>query len=112
MGGRGRSSGVGARQLTIQDALIQSNISEIIKESTAKRESLISSNGGGGAASPVLYKKCACCKEYTIPANSEYETCSICGWIDDKRQNAHPNSFEGKNEITLSQAKLQYQKSK
>jgi len=112
MGGRGRSSGVGVRQLTIEDALFQNMIHEIIQEGISKRESMGDSGGGVGAGSPALYKKCACCGEYTIPATSEYETCLICGWIDDKYQNTHPDSLDGKNEITLSQARSLFQQTK
>lgn len=109
MGGRGRSSGAGFRQMTIDDAQRQHAISDIIRESTKLREA-IGGGVGGGAASPQLYKKCACCGEYTIPMGSEYEMCPACGWIDDNYQNNHPDSLDGKNPVSLLQAKTTYQK--
>lgn len=45
---------------------------------------------------PTAFKKCFCCGEYTIPINIEYTICSVCGWIDDKYQNTHPDSLNGK----------------
>jgi hypothetical protein len=54
---------------------------------------------------PIAFKTCTCCNEYTIPFGSTYERCPLCNWIDDPYQNMHPESKEGKNAITLSQAK-------
>lgn len=107
MGGRGRDSGLGARQLTISDALRQHTISDIIQESNAQRAALIGS-GFDGSESPRLFRKCACCGEYTIPMGSKYEECPICNWIDDEYQNSHPDSLNGKNAISLLQAKSSY----
>jgi hypothetical protein len=67
---------------------------------------------GGGAASPQLYKKCACCGEYTIPLGSEYEICPVCGWVDDNYQNINPDSLDGKNPVSLLQAKNTYQQNR
>ena len=109
MGGRGRSSGLGSRQSTIDDAQRQNIVSGIIKESKLRR-SVISSGGRGGTASPKLLKKCACCGEYSIPIGTEYEVCPICGWIDDAFQNTHPNSLDGRNPISLLEAQAIYQR--
>ena len=109
MGGRGRSSELGIRQITIGDAIKQREIADIILESTKKRVGLIGSGISGGGGIPRLLKKCACCDEYTVPLGSEYEICSICGWIDDEYQNKHPDSLQGKNNITLTQARVNYQ---
>ncbi|WP_394697974.1 CPCC family cysteine-rich protein [uncultured Sphaerochaeta sp.] len=56
----------------------------------------------------MAFRACACCKHYSIPIDSEYEVCPVCGWIDDPYQNAHPNSTEGKNSISLDEAKKAY----
>ena len=109
MGGRGRDSGLGARQITLENVINRNIIANIISASADRREMLSGSeSGGGGAGATVLLKKCACCGEYTIPVNTEYETCLICGWIDDKFQNAHPDSMCGKNPLCLTAAKAAY----
>jgi len=109
MGGRGRSSGVGARQISINEAIRLHEVSEIILESQKKREGLLGNGVSGGNAAPRLLKKCACCGEYTITAGSEYEICPICGWIDDSFQNQHPDSLDGKNPMSLLEARALYQ---
>lgn len=63
---------------------------------------------GGGVASATRMKQCYCCEEYTIPTGTENEICPICGWIDDKFQNTHPDSLNGKNPLTLGEARKQY----
>jgi hypothetical protein len=55
-----------------------------------------------------IFGACACCKHYTIPIDSEYEKCPVCGWIDDPYQNMHYDSTEGKNPISLNEAKKVY----
>ena len=112
MGGRGRSSDLGARQITIHDAIKQREIADVILECTKKREGLIGNDVSTGGGNPRLFKKCACCGEYTIPLGSEYEVCLVCGWIDDKYQNNHSDSLQGKNNTTLIQARTNYQKKK
>jgi rubrerythrin len=57
----------------------------------------------------IAFITCACCGEYTIPINSEYEICPVCGWIADPYQNAHPDSTEGKNSICLHEARKMHQ---
>lgn len=102
MGGRGRKSGAGTRQFSIKDEIERRQISNIFQENEIKRKALLGKGGGGGSgSSPQLYKKCKCCGEYSIPVNTEYETCPKCGWIDDPFQNRNPNSLAGKNEISL-----------
>jgi hypothetical protein len=112
MGGRGRSSGVDSRQITIHDVIRQHEIAEIIFESEKKREGLLEVGISGGTATPRLLKKCACCGEYSVAAGTEYETCPICGWIDDTFQNQHPKSLDGKNPISLMEARIIYQKNR
>jgi rRNA maturation protein Nop10 len=110
MGGRGRDSGIAVRQLTIEDAQRYRQIADIIQEGTQRRLSTENGVGGGsgGSTSPRLLKKCMCCGEYTIPIGSTYEVCPICGWIDDKYQNNHPDSLDRKNPMTLLQMKEIY----
>jgi rubrerythrin len=108
MGGRGRDSGITVNQLTITEYEKRMAIKEAIQASTMQRESMNVKDGSGGLSSPILYKKCACCGEYSILADSKYETCPICGWIDDPYQNQHPESLNGKNPISLLQAREKY----
>jgi hypothetical protein len=68
---------------------------------------------GGGDIVPVTrMKQCFCCEEYTISAGTENWICHICGWIDDKFQNIHPNSPNGKNPTTLVDARKKYRDGK
>lgn len=108
MGGRGTSSGRGPRQITIYDEIKRHEIADIINESDRRREYLVGDGKNGGLLSPELFKKCACCGEYTIPVKSEYEICLVCGWIDDPNQNQNPDSLDGRNPITLNQARQEY----
>lgn len=56
----------------------------------------------------IKMDQCCCCEEFTIPRGSQNEICSICGWIDDNYQNTHPDSLNGKNPFTLSEARRKY----
>lgn len=69
--------------------------------------------GIGGAGSEYLMirrKKCSCCGEKSIPARTEYTVCPICGWIDDPYQNRHLDSLDGKNAISLEEAREIYKR--
>ena len=101
MGGRGRSSGVGVRQLTLEDVQRHRIISDIVKEASQQREIIANGDLGqtGLSSSPKLFKKCACCGEYSLTVGSEYEICPICEWIDDPYQNRNAQSTQGKNPI-------------
>lgn len=57
-------------------------------------------------------KKCACCGEESLPANSEFEICPVCGWEDDDIQNSDPQFEGGANDMCLEQARKAYFKSK
>ena len=108
MGGRGIQARPGLHQTTLLEVERQSAIANIIEE----RKLQITQEGSagvGGVQSPRLLKKCACCGEYTLMAGTNYEECSICGWIDDPLQNQNPNSNSGKNAISLTEARLLYQ---
>ena len=107
MGGRGLHSGVVARQTTIYDQIERQEIADIIQECKRQREAL-ADGGGGGITPPSLFKKCACCGEYTIPVKTKYETCLTCGWVDDPYQNGHPDSLDGKNPLSLKQAREEF----
>ncbi|MCL2398503.1 MAG: hypothetical protein FWC91_02005 [Defluviitaleaceae bacterium] len=113
MGGRGKSSGLGVRQLTLDDGQRQHMISEIVKDASQQRTIMENRGFGqaGRSSSPSLFKKCACCGEYTLAAGTEYEICHICGWIDDPYQNRHPKSEQGKNSISLVEARKFHQES-
>lgn len=65
--------------------------------------------GGGGIVPVTRMKQCLCCGEYTIHSGTENEVCPVCGWIDDSYQNKHPDSLNGKNPLTLNEARKQYQ---
>ncbi|MCI1982010.1 MAG: hypothetical protein LKJ45_02485 [Oscillospiraceae bacterium] len=53
-------------------------------------------------------KKCACCGEYSLPSDSEFEVCPICGWEDDDIQNNDPQFEGGANDMSLEQARKEY----
>lgn len=55
-----------------------------------------------------IKKRCACCGENSLPVDSEFEICSICGWEDDDIQNENPQLDGGANEMSLDQAKKNY----
>jgi rRNA maturation protein Nop10 len=108
MGGRGRRSGRGVRQYTFNEEKKRLEISNVREKSAKARANFLGGNGGNRRTSQQLKEKCACCGEYTISAGSEFETCSNCGWIDDHFQNSHPESTEGRNPISLMQARTEY----
>lgn len=108
MGGRGRSSGLGARQVTMEHMMKQSRITDILQASQMSRNLMTESGSAGGGAALPIFKKCVCCREYTIPFGTNYSICSNCGWVDDPYQNRHPDSLKGANMITLSQARKAY----
>ncbi len=107
MGSRGAESNTNPNQFTIGRLMLISQVASIRKEADIKRAKLMRSGGQGGvSASPS--KKCACCENFTLPISSIYEVCYVCGWIDDPRQNQNPDSHEGKNPLSLREAKEQY----
>lgn len=111
MGGRGKSSGKESKQMNIDEFTERNKINRIIKEGEAARSSSESDGGIGGVLS-TLYKRCACCEEYSIPIKEQNYICPICDWIDDLYQNNHPNSLDGRNSICLNEAKIKYFKNK
>lgn len=57
-------------------------------------------------------KECACCGEYSLPPDSEFEICPICGWQDDDIQNEDPQLEGGANDMSLEQARKEYLRNK
>lgn len=110
MGSRGRSAEDTNRQITMDHLILQAEISNIRREGEqlrAHRKGLEGTEGGAGGVvySNLLTKKCACCLHHSLPAHTEYNTCSICGWIDDPKQNANPDLTQGSNPISLREAR-------
>lgn len=111
MGGRGRSSGITNRQVSMEQyekqLEIQLEIQSVIAEGEAYRSDNVVSNGATNGV-PLKYKKCACCGKFTVPTNEVGYLCLICGWIDDEYQNKHPYSLNGRNMTTLNDARREY----
>lgn len=108
MGGRGRDSGHTGRQLTMEEHEKRMAINEAIQESVIQRAAINDEDGSDGIPCPTLYKKCACCGEYSISMESRYEVCPVCRWIDDPNQNQNPENLNGKNPISLLHAREKY----
>ena len=109
MGGRGCSSGHNGRQISLERFLLQDKIAKIQDEAN-KIRAAAGEAFGHAEENPYLRKKqCFCCEEYTLTPFSEYEQCEICGWIDDPFQNKYPDSRDGRNPLSLNEARKQYQ---
>lgn len=50
-------------------------------------------------------KRCACCGQESLPPDSIFEICPVCGWQDDEVQNDEPDFDGGANDMSLNQAK-------
>ena len=111
MGGRGISSEADINQVTIDQYQDRVEVQEIIKNAEIIRSEMAVKEEKDKRI-PMLYKRCSCCGEFTIPLNTEYVKCYICGWIDDELQNTDIFSTEGMNEICLNEARMLYRKSK
>ncbi len=103
MGGRGAES----RFLGPEQCSLKLEQEKVIRAKAQAQE--IGENIGQTRLS-IAFRACICCKHYTIPVETEYETCSICGWIDDPFQNINPDSKEGMNPISLNEARKEYLK--
>lgn len=57
-------------------------------------------------------KKCACCGEFSLPMESAFEICPICGWQEDDIQEEDPTLTGGANDMSLQQAKEAYKNKK
>jgi hypothetical protein len=109
MGGRGSTSGGDSRQLTLEWIQRRKEIQAIMAESEAIRASQAGELGRGasGRDSRRLLQ-CACCEQYSLQPEIENEQCPVCGWINDRNQNDHPDSLAGNNPISLNQARRQW----
>ena len=118
MGGRGKRIGKSYEQTSLKEAVFKNEVAKICNETRrVAKENEKEIFGGSGAEignkgaiikpdKKQLLKKCACCSEYTIPFGSKYVMCPECGWIDDPYQNMHPDSTQGKNAVSLNEAKF------
>ncbi len=107
MGGRGMESGANIRQVTIEQHKDRIEVEEIIRKAEIARDKANAKEEKDDRI-PMLYKKCCCCGEFTIPIDSIHKKCPVCGWIDDEFQNIHVQSKEGINELCLIEAKKLY----
>lgn len=113
MGGRGISVHNSNGQIKLEQFLLRQRIEEIRaahsrmqKESRESPDSAVGAGTGGQfATGRILLKRCACCRRFTLPAYTEYEVCSICGWIDDPQQNADITLEQGENPVCLKEAR-------
>lgn len=103
MGGRGIHALNSNKQLTLTQVLQQNEVKNIRENFQQIRLSKVSRSFAPISKQPLL-KRCACCKQYTLPAFSRYLTCKVCGWIDDPEQNSNPTSSIGCNPLTLTEA--------
>lgn len=103
MGGRGIHALNSNKQLTLTQVLQQNEVKNIRENFQQIRLSKVDGGSAPISKQPLL-KRCACCKQYTLPAFSQYLTCKVCGWIDDPEQNSNPSSSIGRNPFTLKAA--------
>ena len=54
-------------------------------------------------------KACACCGFETLPKDSMFEICPLCGWEDDDIQNDDPDYAGGANELSLNQYRSRWE---
>jgi hypothetical protein len=47
-------------------------------------------------------KICECCGFPTLPGDSIFEICPLCGWQDDPVQNEDPDYAGGANDMSLN----------
>jgi hypothetical protein len=53
-------------------------------------------------------KNCACCGFPTLPQDSLFEICPICGWQDDPVQNDDPDFSGSANDQSLGDYQAQW----
>jgi hypothetical protein len=52
---------------------------------------------------------CPCCQHLTIDDPGRFDICPVCGWEDDWLQRDDPSYWGGANELSLSEARANYQ---
>lgn len=114
MGSRGKRAKDTNRQTDLHRSVLQSELNDIMRTTEllrSKKRGLkgVEGSSGGSTLNKALTKKCACCLHRSLPANTQYATCPICGWIDDPLQNANPDLVEGRNPISLREAQKRWQ---
>ena len=118
MGGRGVFVNNNNSQFNFKQYMLQQEVEQIRSTWNMHRQQTLNetmssnqtSSGGATRNHKVPLKRCACCRLYTIPAFTEFETCSVCGWIDDPIQNKNPDLEEGANTLSLHQAQTEWRK--
>lgn len=51
---------------------------------------------------------CPCCEKHIFDKKEKSETCPICGWINDPLQSLDPDYKDGRNKISLNQARINF----
>lgn len=118
MGGRGVFVNNNNSQFNFKQYMLQQEVEQIRSTWNMHRQQTLNetmssnqtSSGGAARNHKVPLKRCACCRLYTIPAFTEFETCGVCGWIDDPIQNNNPDLEEGANTLSLHQAQIEWRK--
>lgn len=111
MGGRGIHAHPDSMCIHMHDYMFAKEVREISEEYQIKREQHLAevANASRTKEKSDLKKRCACCKEWSLPAYTSYTVCPICGWIDDPAQNADPDLTDGSNDISLHQAQREWE---
>ena len=111
MGGRGICAGDHNSQIKMADHLRNQEIIKIRQcWEELRSENQVGTGLSGGSV--TMMKRCACCRQFTLTAFSEYEKCPVCGWVDDPHQNSDPMSAEGCNPLSLQEARRQWNSKK
>lgn len=110
MGGRGIHAHPDSMAIRMHDYMFAKDVRETSEKYQAARERhmIEGASTSKTKAKSDLKKRCACCKEWSIPAYTLYMTCPVCGWIDDPNQNANPDLTEGANDVCLHQAQMEW----
>ena len=115
MGGRGITVPNNNTQIGLDQYLLRQEIEQLHATWEAHRQEngeqentsdSMSAEGSSRNRPRNLLKRCACCRQFTLPAYSEYEVCPICGWIDDPNQNHDPSLLHGANPMSLGEARI------
>jgi hypothetical protein len=54
-------------------------------------------------------KTCVCCGFPTLPPESIFEICTLCGWQDDEVQNLEPDMAGGANPESLNEYRAKWE---